>query len=58
MTETSLSVIVCENLVDLEAPNFNDIKITVKDPQIVGNPYPVTIEVTNTSNISYSSFAS
>ena len=46
-------VIVCENLVDFEAPNFNDIKITVKDPQIVGNPYPVTIEVTNTSNISY-----
>lgn len=39
--------------VELEAPRFEDIDVKITDPRIVADPYPVTITLTNKSNISY-----
>ena len=39
--------------VELEAPRFDDIDVVITDPRIVADPYPVTIKLTNKSNISY-----
>lgn len=39
--------------VELEAPRFEDIDVKITDPRIVADPYPVTIKLTNKSNISY-----
>lgn len=39
--------------VELEAPRFEDIDVKITDPRIVADPYPVTIALTNKSNISY-----
>ena len=40
--------------VTLSEPHFGDIDIAITDPRSVASPYPVTIKVTNTSNLTYS----
>lgn len=42
------------NAVTLTEPHFGDIDIAITDPRSVASPYPVTIKVTNTSNLTYS----
>lgn len=39
--------------VQLTTPDFKEISIEITDPRAVADPYPVTIKLTNTSNISY-----
>ena len=39
--------------VTLEPASFDDIEVSITDPRIVADPYPVTIKLTNRSNISY-----
>ena len=39
--------------VQLTTPDFKEISIEITDPRTVADPYPVTIKLTNTSNISY-----
>ena len=42
-----------EGYVELEPASFDDIEVTITDPRVVADPYPVTITLTNKSNISY-----
>lgn len=46
--------IIVNDAVTLSEPHFADIDIAITDPRSVANPYPVTIKVTNTSNLTYS----
>lgn len=46
--------IIVKDAVTLTEPHFGDIDIAITDPRSVANPYPVTIKVTNTSNLTYS----
>lgn len=46
--------ITISNAVTLKEPHFGDIDIAISDPRRVASPYPVTIKVTNTSNLTYS----
>lgn len=39
--------------VRLSEPDFKEISIEISDPRSVADPYPVTIKLTNNSNISY-----
>ena len=50
--ETS-ATIKRENYVELEPASFDDIEVAITDPRTVADPYPVTITLTNKSNISY-----
>lgn len=42
-----------EEYVKLTTPDFKEISVEITDPRAVADPYPVTIKLTNTSNISY-----
>lgn len=42
-----------DGYVELETASFDDIEVTITDPRTVADPYPVTITLTNKSNISY-----
>ena len=42
------------NAVTMEMPDFGDVKVEITDPRRVASPYPVSIKVTNTSNLTYS----
>lgn len=44
---------VQKEYVHLTTPDFKEISIEITDPRAVADPYPVTIKLTNTSNISY-----
>ena len=50
----SVKDIIVKEAVMLSEPHFGDIDIAITDPRSVANPYPVTIKVTNTSNLTYS----
>lgn len=42
-----------EQYVSLTEPDFKEISIEISDPRSVADPYPMTIKLTNNSNISY-----
>lgn len=45
---------VVKDAMTLAAPCFGNIDIAISDPRSVADPYPVSIKVTNTSNLTYS----
>lgn len=49
----SIKDIVVKDAVTLAEPRFGDIEITISDPRSVEDPYPVSVTVANTGNITY-----
>ena len=47
-------VLVKPQAIKLAVPDFADFKIEITDPRTIGSPYPVSVNITNVGNITYS----
>lgn len=45
--------LIVNDAITLTTPDFSDFNIEITDPRTVASPYPVSIKITNTGNLTY-----